>query len=483
MRPRLPHSLLKNNIAYSIKRYKTICKATACCAAAAERSLLFRDAVVSCPFDPPRADAGGTWKGGISAARICRCAKRGKKELETLAASAPYPQADICYVSPLKRWRRDGKDFISRFDAAQVVTDFRETDFGGGKIRRPKKTLEGGPRLRALDAGGQIRHAARRRGETAGFCSARAPRSNTSSTGCLRTQTKSAAIVAHGGHGHGDFKRVWAAAGEVLRLADGARLRGIPCASRRGFGCAAWSRRCMRRSRRGKTGPKTAAISRSTVAREAADRAFGGEAEAETSRRQRKRWGRLTRMPFCAYNKTGFENRKVHIQSKGNDGKKTCGVWHREPVAGANRCSGAGGYLIPEPPCPKGAPPARANRRAGRSGSVSRAGAFSFLENQRDEVHEGPAPQGTAEIRVGTAKNSSRMQKRARCVFASGLLFSGFLYVRRDAHNVERRLPKIHPVPADQPPRPHVAESHDYAGADVGQRRFARRQPGIDSTR
>ena len=35
--------------------------------------------------------------------------------------------------------------------------------------------------------------------------------------GMLRTQTKSAAIIAHGGTVMGDFKRVWAAAGEVLR--------------------------------------------------------------------------------------------------------------------------------------------------------------------------------------------------------------------------------------------------------------------------
>lgn len=204
----------------------------------------------------------------------------GKKKLETLAASAPYPQADICYVSPLKRCVETAKILYPDL-TPQVVTDFRETDFGAWENKTAEELSKEDPDfVRWMQGDKSVTPPG---GEGNGwFLQRTCAAFEHVVDGMLRTQTKSAAIIAHGGtvmailsaYGLPRAKFYdWLTApgcGYSLRITPGLWMRGMVA--------EVYETIPPRENR-----PEDSGHFAIDVAREAADRAFGGEAEAKTS--------------------------------------------------------------------------------------------------------------------------------------------------------------------------------------------------------
>ena len=70
--------------------------------------------------------------------------EEGIRQLEARKAAAPYPKTEICYCSPLKRCQQTAKILYPDL-TPQVVTDFRETDFGAWENKTAKELADEDP--------------------------------------------------------------------------------------------------------------------------------------------------------------------------------------------------------------------------------------------------------------------------------------------------------------------------------------------------
>ena len=171
--------------------------------------------------------------------------EEGIRQLEARKAAAPYPKAEICYCSPLKRCQQTAKILYPDL-TPQVVTDFRETDFGAWENKTAKELADEDPDfVKWMEGDKNITPPG---GENNGwFLQRTCAAFEHVVDGLLRMGTySSAAIVAHGGV----LMAILSAYGLPRAPFYDWLTEPVRCASRRDCGCVAWSPRCMRRSRR-----------------------------------------------------------------------------------------------------------------------------------------------------------------------------------------------------------------------------------------
>lgn len=124
------------------------------------------------------------------------CAQ-GVRQLQERRAQAPYPPAAVCYCSPLRRCLETAKLLYPDL-TPQVVTDFRETDFGGWENKTAKELAQEDPDfLKWMEGGAAVTPPG---GEDNGWFMQRTCAAFEHVVdGLLRTGTSSAVIIAHGG--------------------------------------------------------------------------------------------------------------------------------------------------------------------------------------------------------------------------------------------------------------------------------------------
>ncbi|WOC32007.1 MULTISPECIES: histidine phosphatase family protein [Caproicibacterium] len=123
--------------------------------------------------------------------------EQGKEELKKLKKQHPYPAAQVCYSSPLRRCLQTAKLLYPEL-TPQVVTDFRETSFGEWENKTAAQIAKEDPSFAAwMEGGKQVTPPG---GEDGGWFMQRTCAAFEHMVdGLLRQDIRSAAAVLHGG--------------------------------------------------------------------------------------------------------------------------------------------------------------------------------------------------------------------------------------------------------------------------------------------
>ncbi|MCH4239014.1 MAG: histidine phosphatase family protein [Oscillospiraceae bacterium] len=121
----------------------------------------------------------------------------GEKLLQQQKDEHPYPQVDMCYSSPMLRCLQTAKILYPEL-TPQIVTDFREIDFGDWENKTAAQLAEEDPNFMAwMEGGKQVTPPG---GEDSGWCMQRTCAAFEHVVdGMLRSEIHRAALILHGG--------------------------------------------------------------------------------------------------------------------------------------------------------------------------------------------------------------------------------------------------------------------------------------------
>ncbi|MCH3972649.1 MAG: histidine phosphatase family protein [Oscillospiraceae bacterium] len=123
--------------------------------------------------------------------------EEGEKQLRELKDNHPYPAAEICYSSPMKRCLQTAKILYPGL-TPQVVTDFRETDFGAWENKTAKEIAAEDPAFLEWMEGGKA--VTPPGGENGGWFMQRTCAAFEHLVdGMMRSDLHSAVVILHGG--------------------------------------------------------------------------------------------------------------------------------------------------------------------------------------------------------------------------------------------------------------------------------------------
>ncbi|HCA72216.1 MAG TPA: histidine phosphatase family protein [Ruminococcaceae bacterium] len=125
---------------------------------------------------------------------LCR---EGKEMLEKQKEKHPYPSVQVCYSSPMLRCLQSAKILYPDL-TPQIVTDFREIDFGSWENKTAEELAKGNPQfVEWMEGNKKITPPG---GENSGWCMQRTCAAFEHVVdGMLRSNIHSAALIVHGG--------------------------------------------------------------------------------------------------------------------------------------------------------------------------------------------------------------------------------------------------------------------------------------------